>query len=232
MKLYAFSDFHLSGDPPTKPMDIFGDNWKNHREKIIESWTSTIQPEDTVIMAGDLSWATHLPDALNDLKMLGSLPGRKIIVRGNHDYWWDTVTKMKRMTNNAFEFLHNNALQVNDIALAGTRGWIPETSRYDFVIYPFGLLLWLSFLFKETSTIYIIGNGQADNTCAYNAEGNRISHGLHHHSQQNCRQSHTDIQRPEICGCSHPRSGCRRLTHRQCLKSRTQCTKADPQYSR
>lgn len=129
MKLYAFSDFHLSGDPPTKPMDIFGENWKNHREKIIESWTSTIQPEDAVIMAGDLSWATHLPDALNDLKMLGSLPGRKIIVRGNHDYWWDTVTKMKRMTNNAFEFLHNNALQVNDIALAGTRGWIPETSR-------------------------------------------------------------------------------------------------------
>lgn len=129
MKLYAFSDFHLSGDPPTKPMDIFGENWKNHREKIIESWTSTIQPEDTVIMAGDLSWATHLPDALNDLKMLSSLPGRKIIVRGNHDYWWDTVTKMKRMTNNAFEFLHNNALQVNDIALAGTRGWIPETSR-------------------------------------------------------------------------------------------------------
>ena len=121
MKLYAFSDFHLSGDPPTKPMDIFGENWKNHREKIIESWTSTIQPEDTVIMAGDLSWATHLPDALNDLKMLSSLPGRKIIVRGNHDYWWDTVTKMKRMTNNAFEFLHNNALQVNDIALAGTR---------------------------------------------------------------------------------------------------------------
>ena len=101
MKLYAFSDFHLSGDPPTKPMDIFGENWKNHREKIIESWTSTIQPEDTVIMAGDLSWATHLPDALNDLKMLSSLPGRKIIVRGNHDYWWDTVTKMKRMTNNA-----------------------------------------------------------------------------------------------------------------------------------
>ena len=99
MNLYAFSDFHLSGNPPTKPMDIFGDHWKNHREKIITSWLNTIRAEDTVIMAGDLSWATHLSDALDDLHMLSTLPGRKIIVRGNHDYWWDTVTKMTKMTH-------------------------------------------------------------------------------------------------------------------------------------
>ncbi len=129
MKLYAFSDFHLSGDPPTKPMDIFGENWKGHRQKIIDSWKNTITENDTVIMAGDLSWATHMEDALSDLKMLGSLPGRKIIVRGNHDYWWNTVSKMKRMTDNAFEFIFNSALSTGNIALAGTRGWIPETSR-------------------------------------------------------------------------------------------------------
>ena len=91
MKLYAFSDFHLSGDPPTKPMDIFGPAWNNHREKIINAWMETIHPEDTGIMAGDLSWAMHIQDAISDLKMLGTLPGRKIIVRGNHDYWWDTL---------------------------------------------------------------------------------------------------------------------------------------------
>ena len=108
MNLYAFSDFHLSGNPPTKPMDIFGDHWKNHREKIITSWLNTIRAEDTVIMAGDLSWATHLSDALDDLHMLSTLPGRKIIVRGNHDYWWDTVTKMTKMTHGEFEFIHNS----------------------------------------------------------------------------------------------------------------------------
>ena len=101
MKLYAFSDFHLSGDPPTKPMDIFGENWKNHREKILSAWKETITAGDTVIMAGDISWATHL----------------------------NTVSKMKRMTDNAFEFIFNSALSVENIALAGTRGWIPETSK-------------------------------------------------------------------------------------------------------
>ena len=129
LKLYAFSDFHLSGDPPTKPMDIFGENWKNHREKILSAWKETITAGDTVIMAGDISWATHLEDALSDLKTLSALPGRKIIVRGNHDYWWNTVSKMKRMTDNAFEFIFNSALSVENIALAGTRGWIPETSK-------------------------------------------------------------------------------------------------------
>lgn len=129
MKLYAFSDFHLSGNPPTKPMDIFGDHWKNHREKIIRSWLDTIHEDDTVIIAGDVSWALHMEDALSDLKTIGSLPGRKIIVRGNHDFWWSTVSKMQRMTNHAFEFLFNSALLTGHIALAGTRGWIAETSK-------------------------------------------------------------------------------------------------------
>ena len=129
MKLYAFSDFHLSGDPPTKPMDIFGENWKNHREKIVNAWKDTIQPEDAVIMAGDLSWAMSIESAMQDLTMLGTLPGRKIIVRGNHDFWWSTVTKMTAMTHGAFEFIHNSAIQVGNVALAGTRGWISETSK-------------------------------------------------------------------------------------------------------
>ena len=117
MKLYAFSDFHLSGNPPTKPMDIFGENWKNHREKIMTAWHDTIREEDTVIIAGDLSWALHLEDALSDLKTVAALPGRKIIVRGNHDYWWSTVTKMHQMTGHAFEFLFNSALLAGHIGV-------------------------------------------------------------------------------------------------------------------
>ena len=105
MKLYAFSDFHLSGDPPTKPMDIFGDHWKNHRQKIVNSWLETIKPEDTVILAGDLSWAMNLKTAISDLLMIGNLPGRKIIVRGNHDYWWDTVNKSRTNSSHRYQRL-------------------------------------------------------------------------------------------------------------------------------
>lgn len=129
MKLYAFSDFHLSGQPQTKPMDIFGANWKNHPDKIRTAWLARIRPEDVVIIAGDLSWGRNLKDALPDLQWIAALPGRKIVVRGNHDYWWDTVAKMTRATGGAFEFLHNNTIRVGPIALAGTRSWIPETSK-------------------------------------------------------------------------------------------------------
>lgn len=129
MKLFAFSDFHLSGDPPYKPMDVFGENWKNHREKIYKSWMASIHEEDTVIIAGDLSWGRNLEEALPDLMWIAALPGRKIVVRGNHDYWWDTVTKMTAATGGAFEFLHNNVIMAGPIALVGTRSWIPETSR-------------------------------------------------------------------------------------------------------
>ncbi len=129
MKLYAFSDFHFSGDPPTKPMDIFGENWKNHREKIITAWKETITADDAVIMAGDLSWAMNIETALQDLAAIAALPGRKIIVRGNHDFWWSTVTKMTAMTHGAFEFIHNSAIQVGNVAICGTRGWISENSK-------------------------------------------------------------------------------------------------------
>ena len=82
-------------------MDIFGENWKNHREKIVNAWKETIREDDAVIMAGDLSWAMSMESAISDLTMLGTLPGRKIIVRGNHDFWWSTVTKMTAMTHGA-----------------------------------------------------------------------------------------------------------------------------------
>lgn len=128
LKLYAFSDFHLSGDPPTKPMDIFGENWKNHREKFSLHGKNHYRRRHRhhggrYFLGHSSGRCSFRPE--NAFRT----PGRKIIVRGNHDYWWNTVSKMKRMTDNAFEFIFNSALSVENIALAGTRGWIPETSK-------------------------------------------------------------------------------------------------------
>lgn len=96
----------------------------------MNAWKETIREDDAVIMAGDLSWAMSMESAISDLTMLGTLPGRKIIVRGNHDFWWSTVTKMTAMTHGAFEFIHNSAIQVGNVALAGTRGWISRRQKH------------------------------------------------------------------------------------------------------
>lgn len=123
MKLYAIGDLHLSGNPPTKPMTIFGEHWNDHWHRIKASWLSLVSAEDTVILCGDISWAMHLDDALADLNEIADLPGKKIILRGNHDYWWSTVKKMSNATNENFLFLQNNFFAVGSTAICGTRGW-------------------------------------------------------------------------------------------------------------
>ena len=92
MAFYAIGDLHLSGAPPTKPMDVFGPQWKAHREKIIQHWKETIGTDDTIILCGDTSWSMDLSDAIEkDFSMLSALPGKKIILKGNHDYWWSSM---------------------------------------------------------------------------------------------------------------------------------------------
>ena len=127
MALFVLGDTHLSLGA-SKPMDIFP-GWNDYVERLEKNWRKFIKPEDTIVLAGDISWAMRLTDTRKDFEFLQSLPGQKIIMKGNHDYWWNTVSKMKRMTDNAFEFIFNSALSVENIALAGTRGWIPETSK-------------------------------------------------------------------------------------------------------
>ena len=128
MKLYAFSDFHLSGDPPSKPMDIFGEKWHGYVDKI-KAGFAPLGENDVTVLCGDLSWGMSLEEAKKDFAFLDALPGaRKLLLKGNHDYWWDTVTKMTRMTDGMLEFLHNSAIRTGQVALAGTRGWISETS--------------------------------------------------------------------------------------------------------
>lgn len=124
MHIYAIGDLHLSGDPPQKPMEIFGEHWLGHKEKIKTNWLATVQPQDTVVVCGDISWAMGLENAAPDLAWLAQLPGRKLLLRGNHDYWWASLAKMQRLYGRDFEFLQNNCLLAGDTAICGSRGWL------------------------------------------------------------------------------------------------------------
>lgn len=120
--LYAISDLHLdfAGD---KAMDIFGTNWVDHSSKIKENWIKKIKKEDTVLIAGDISWSLKIENGIKDLEWLDDLPGRKILVKGNHDYWWGSISKL----NNLFpdmHFIQNNHFSYMDYAICGTRGWV------------------------------------------------------------------------------------------------------------
>ena len=126
MSIYAIGDLHLSLNKE-KPMDIFGGNWKNHEQKIKENWKNTVQDNDLVILPGDFSWEMHLKDMYNDFAYLNDLPGKKILLKGNHDYWWTTLAKMREfLQENKFEnidFLYNNSYLFEEKIIAGTRGW-------------------------------------------------------------------------------------------------------------
>ncbi len=131
MALYAIGDLHLCLGAP-KPMDIFGGAWTGYMEKL-KKGMSVIGPEDTTILMGDLSWALDLEHAKDDFAWIHSIPGRKIILKGNHDYWWSTVTKFNQFCQeNGFSdqwILNNNHYIYEDIAICGTRGWFYEESR-------------------------------------------------------------------------------------------------------
>lgn len=135
MSIYAIGDLHLSLNKE-KPMDIFGGNWKNHEQKIKENWKNTVQDTDLVILPGDFSWEMHLKDMYNDFAYLNELPGKKLLLKGNHDYWWTTLAKMREfLQENKFEnidFVYNNSYLFEDKIIAGTRGWaLNDTENSD-----------------------------------------------------------------------------------------------------
>lgn len=129
MSLFAISDLHLSLSVP-KPMDIFGGKWQGYTEKIEKNFHRLIKDEDVVVIGGDISWGIDFQEAKEDFLFLNALPGKKIILKGNHDLWWNTVSKMNRfLEENAIkniEFLFNNAFIYENIGLCGTRGWFYE----------------------------------------------------------------------------------------------------------
>ncbi|MBE6975219.1 MAG: serine/threonine protein phosphatase [Ruminococcaceae bacterium] len=133
MALYVIGDLHLCLGAD-KPMDVFGGNWVGYMDKLRDG-LSVIGPEDTTVLAGDLSWALDLSQAREDFAFINSIPGRKIILKGNHDYWWSTATKFyKFCRENGFEnmyILNNNHYEYAGYALCGTRGWFFEEERSD-----------------------------------------------------------------------------------------------------
>ncbi len=133
MSLYAIGDLHLS-TKGNKPMDVFGREWSNHTERLKAAF-SRLGEDDVTVLCGDTSWGSDFEESLEDFRWINNLPGKKIILKGNHDYWWNTVAKMKRfLEENNFstiDILHNNCFFYEEYALCGTRGWFYEEEQTD-----------------------------------------------------------------------------------------------------
>lgn len=122
MKVFAISDLHLSLSVD-KPMDIFGGAWNNYLQKIKDDWKTKVKDEDIVIIAGDISWAMKLEGFEKDIEFFDDLPGKKIMIRGNHDYWWGSVSKIRNILKKDMFVLQNDAIKFGDYIFCGTRGW-------------------------------------------------------------------------------------------------------------
>ncbi|MDD6270247.1 MAG: metallophosphoesterase [Oscillospiraceae bacterium] len=127
MSLFVIGDLHLSLGVPNKPMDIFG-GWKNYQQLIEENWLVNVRAEDTVVLAGDLSWGMSLEQSDADFAFIDRMPGRKIILKGNHDYWWNSLKKMENFFEakgySSLHILHNNHYEYGGYGICGTRGWV------------------------------------------------------------------------------------------------------------
>lgn len=130
MKIYSISDLHLDINN-TKPMDIFGPVWHDYLDKIIIDWRERVTDEDVVILAGDYSWAMKLEDVVPDFDFLRNLPGKKIIIRGNHDYWWSSVSRVREKLPPNTYALQNDAIKIGEYIFCGNRGWIIPEGKYD-----------------------------------------------------------------------------------------------------
>lgn len=121
MTVYAISDLHLPARE--KPMDVFGAHWENHFSRIREDWIKRVREDDVVLLPGDLTWAMHLEEAKEDIARVGELPGRKILLRGNHDYWWSAIGRVRRALPEGMYALQNDSLLLDGVLFAGSRGW-------------------------------------------------------------------------------------------------------------
>ncbi len=123
MSIFAIGDLHLPGGDK-KPMDVFGPHWENHFERIGEDWRARVREDDVVLIPGDISWAMQLDRAMEDLYRIAALPGRKLILRGNHDYWWSSLTQLRARLPERMHALQNDAFDAGDVVFCGTRGWM------------------------------------------------------------------------------------------------------------
>ena len=129
MKVFAISDLHLSNSCD-KPMDIFGGNWEGYTDKIIDNWNAKVSDEDIVLIAGDISWAMKLDEARADLEWIEKLPGKKIIIKGNHEYWWKSISSVREILPPSIMAIQNDAIKIDNTIFCGTRGWtVPEKDK-------------------------------------------------------------------------------------------------------
>ena len=126
MRVFAIADLHLSFARP-KPMDIFGEQWRDHHLQIATAWDAIVAPNDVVLCPGDLSWAMRLDEARADLHWIGERPGVKVLGRGNHDYWWSSASKVRTAAPAGCVVLHNDAADLGEVVVAGARGWLAPT---------------------------------------------------------------------------------------------------------
>ncbi len=123
MNVWGIADLHLSFARP-KPMDVFGAHWADHAAHVAASWQESVRDEDVVCLPGDLSWGMRLAEVEEELRWLGGLPGRKVLIKGNHDYWWSSLTKVRTVLPPGVFALQNDAVTVDGVSLAGARGWV------------------------------------------------------------------------------------------------------------
>ena len=128
MQIWAIADLHLSGGQD-KPMDIFGGHWRDHQAQIAEAWRACVAADDLVLIAGDISWAMRLHEVAADLAWIEALPGRKILSKGNHDYWWSSRSRVRSILPPSIQIVDCDALQVDSVVLCGTRGWLVPGDR-------------------------------------------------------------------------------------------------------
>ena len=139
MKVWAISDLHLSG-LSNKPMDVFGSDWEGHFEKIQADWREKVGGDDVVLIGGDTSWGMKLNEGMYDVNSLVALPGKKVFVRGNHDYWWNGITKLRALRPDPdFYFLQNDCVKFENVVIAGSRGWTcpgsADFTEHDMTLY-------------------------------------------------------------------------------------------------
>jgi hypothetical protein len=131
MQIYAIADLHLSLTSE-KPMDVFGEAWRGHAEKLERNWRASVQEDDLVLVPGDISWAMQLSAALPDLSFIGNLPGKKILLKGNHDYWWSAIGRVRSNLPEGMRAIQNDSIVENGIGICGTRGWLcPGSNNFN-----------------------------------------------------------------------------------------------------
>ncbi len=132
-KIWALADLHLPFGSPGKNMEVFGPVWENYTARIEKNWRKHVGDEDLMLIAGDISWAMKPEDAVKDLKWIDALPGKKVILKGNHDYWWPSNKKLSEILPSSIQFVNNTAVTIGDVTIGGVRLW--DSSEYTFKNY-------------------------------------------------------------------------------------------------